>query len=88
MYEPEVVEREQFDVVFIEQVPGMQSWDGPGQHRTDGSDGPMFAGLRQEFQQYGYHFQWIKIQIAHMHIPQYRERLAIVATHERVVKAI
>ena len=75
-------------MIVIEQVPGMRSWCGPGEHLKDGTDGPVFKALRHEFQEYGYHFQRIKIQIAHLHIPQYRERLAIVGTHERVVKAI
>ena len=84
----EIVRTQQFDMIVMEQVPGMQSWCGPGEHLKDGTDGPVFKALRREFEKNGYHFQWIKIQIAHLHIPQFRERLAIVATHERVTKAV
>jgi site-specific DNA-cytosine methylase len=57
--------RQHFDMIVIEQVPRMQSWCGPGEHLKDGTDGPVFKALRHEFQEYGYHFQWIKIQRLH-----------------------
>ena len=69
-----LIEGCQPDIVFVENVPGLQKLD----HHTE-----PFGGFLQSLQTAGYHFDYKPVRLMKYGVPQSRHRLVLLASHKR-----